>query len=189
MDASDLDDVMLFLEEQCDSAIGAFKRELQKIRTGRASAGLLEGIEVEYYGSRTPLQHLGQVSSPEARQLVVQVFDTGAVESVEKAIRSSDLGFNPSREGNTLRINVPPLTEESRRDIVRLLHKLAEEMRVSIRNHRRDANDALKKLEKDSTLTKDEVKKGMEKVQVVIDSHIATIDKMLSQKEAEIMEV
>jgi ribosome recycling factor len=189
MDATDVDEVLLMLQDLCDSAISAFKRELQRIRTGRASAGLLEGIDVEYYGSKTPLQHLGQISSPEPRQLNVQVFDTGAVEAVEKAIRSSDLGFNPSREGNTLRINVPPLTQESRKEIVRMLHKLAEDMRISIRNHRRDANDTLKKLEKDNVLTKDEGKRGMDKVQECIDSHISMVDKMLSVKEAEIMEV
>lgn len=189
MDASNEEEVLLVLEEQCDSAIAAFKREMQKIRTGRASTGILEGIDVDYYGSKTPLQHLGQVSSPEPRQLIVQVFDAGAVESVEKAIRSSDLGFNPSRDGNTLRILVPPLTEESRRDIVKVLHKLAEEMRISVRNSRREANDTIKKLEKDNAMTKDDVKRGMDKVQEVIDAHIRTIDSMLVAKEAEIMEV
>ncbi len=189
MDATDLDEVLLVLQELCESAISAFKRELQKIRTGRASAGILEGIEVDYYGNKTPLQHLGQVSSPEPRQLLVQVFDAGAIESVEKAIRSSDLGFNPSRDGNTLRINVPTLTEDSRKEIVKVLHKLAEEMRVSVRSHRRDANDTIKKLEKDKVLTKDDVKLGMEKVQEVIDSHISKIDSMLSAKEAEILAV
>jgi ribosome recycling factor len=189
MDAADIDEVQLILQEQCESAVSAFKRELQRMRTGRASTSLLEGIDVDYYGSKTPLQHLGQVSSPEPRQLLVQVYDASAVESVEKAIRSSDLGFNPSRDGSTLRILVAPLTEESRKDIVKHLHKLAEEIRISVRNHRREANDALKKLEKDGELTKDDVKRGLEKVQGIIDGHISTIDEMLAVKEAEVMEV
>lgn len=183
------DDILEMLAVQCDESVQAFKRELQKMRSGRASASLLEGIDVDYYGSRTPLNRLGQVSSPEPRLLVVQVYDAGAVAAVDKAIRSSDLGFNPSRDGNTLRINVPALTEETRRDIARHLNKLAEEMRVSVRNHRREANDELKKLEKNGDLAKDDSKRYQDKVQTTIDEYIAKIDAMLAAKEKEIMEV
>lgn len=176
-------------KEGCVGTIGVFKRDLQKVRTGKASAGLLEAVTVDYYGSKMALSHLGQVSTPEARMIVVQVYDTAAVPAVEKAIQSSGLGLNPSREGNTIRVLVPALTEETRRDIVRQLHKLAEEMRVSIRNHRRDANDAVKKLEKDGKTTKDESKKAQDKIQQQTDLQISEIDKLLKAKEAECLEV
>lgn len=176
-------------DEECKTAIAAFKRELQKVRTGRASGSVLEGVMVEYYGSKTALSHLGQITTPEPRMIVVQVYDAGAAVAVEKAIHSSGLGFNPSREGNTIRIVVPPLTEETRRDIVKHLHKMAEDYRVSIRNHRRDANDVIKKLEKEGTVAKDEAQKVMEKVQKQTDSAIAELDKVLAQKEAECLEV
>lgn len=186
---STLEEVIRHHKEQGDKGVQAFKRDLQKMRSGRASASLLEGVFVEYYGSRTALTHLAQVTSPEARTIVVQVYDQGAVESVEKAIRTSDLGFNPSREGNVLRIIVPPLTEESRKEIVKHLHKAAEEHRVSIRNHRRESNDFVKKFEKDGTVTKDDAKRGMDKIQKQTDSSIEEIDSLLKVKEAEIMEV
>ncbi len=177
------------LQEQCTAAVAAFKRDLQKVRTGRASPGLLENVQVDYYGSKTQLSHLAQISAPEARLIVIQVYDAGAIQAVEKAIKSSDLGFNPAREGNTLRVSVPALTDEVRKDIIRHLHKMAEEMRVSIRNHRRDANELLKKLEKDGGATKDEAKKLTDRVQKQIDGSVAEIDKLLAGKEGEISEV
>ncbi len=189
MDPSNIDGITKQHDEECKTAVSAFKRDVQKLRTGRASAGMLEGIHVDYYGSRTPLQHLAQISSPEPRLIVVQVYDTQAIDSVDKAIRGSELGFNPSREGNTLRINVPPLTEETKKDIVRHLHKHAEEIRVSIRNHRRDSNELIKKLEKNSQVTKDEAKRGMDKIQKQTDFHIEQVDKNLAAKEADYMEV
>ena len=176
-------------DEECKTAIVAFKRELQKVRTGRASGSVLEGIMVDYYGSRTALSHLGQITTPEARMILIQVYDANAAVAVEKAIHSAGLGFNPSREGNTIRIVVAPLTEETRKDIVRHLHKMAEDYRVSIRNHRRDANDLIKKLEKEGTVAKDESQKVMEKVQKQTDSAISELDKVLAQKEAECLEV
>lgn len=174
---------------ECQAAIAAFKRDLQKMRTGRASASLLEGISVDYYGSKTALGHLGQISTPEARLIVVQVYDASAAPAVEKAIQSAGLGFNPNREGSVLRVMVPPLTEESRKDIVKHLHKDAEEMRISVRNHRRDANDELKKIEKDGILTKDDSKRAQDKIQKQTDEAIAEIDSLLKAKEAECMEV
>lgn len=176
-------------KEDCSGTVVVFKRDLQKVRTGKASAGLLENIVVDYYGSKMALNHLGQVSTPEARLIVVQVYDAGAVPAIEKAIQTAGLGLNPSREGNTLRVFVPSLTEETRRDIVRHLNKLAEEMRVSIRNHRRDANEGIKKLEKDGKATKDEAKRALDKIQAQTDGQIAEIDKLLKAKEAECMEV
>lgn len=176
-------------ENGCKAAVSAFKRELLKVRTGRASASLLEGVMVDYYGAKTALSHLGQITAPEPRLITVQMYDSGAVPAAEKAIQSAGLGFNPSREGNTLRIMVPPLTEESRKELVRVLHKMAEDIRVSIRNHRRDALDKLKKQEKDGALTKDDVKRAQDRVQKLVDTYIEEVDKMLKAKEAECMEV
>jgi len=183
------DGVIKKLQEQCAASITAFKRDMQKVRTGRASSGLLENIQVDYYGSKTQLTHLAQISTPEARMIIVQVYDASAVASVEKAIKLSDLGFNPMKEGNTLRVSIPSLTQEVRKEIIKHLGKTGEEMRISVRNHRRDANEVLKKLEKDGGVTKDEAKKLVEKVQKQIDSTIAEIDKLLVAKEAEISEV
>ena len=176
-------------DEQCKGALTALKRDFGKVRTGRASAGLLEGIHAEYYGSKTPLNKLGQISTPEARLIVIQVFDAAAAPAIEKAIQAAGLGLNPAREGNVIRINIPPLTEESRREILRHLSKIAEDIRVSIRAHRRDANDAVKKLEKDAGLTKDDSKKAQDKIQKQTDGYIQQVDTAVSQKEKEIMEV
>jgi len=183
------ENVLQKLTEQCTAAVVAFKRDLQKVRTGRASSGLLENVMVDYYGSKTQLTHLAQISAPEPRMLVVQVYDAGAIQAIEKAIKTSDLGFNPMREGNMLRVSIPSLTEQVRKEIVKHLHKMAEEMRVSVRNHRRDANEILKKLEKDGDITKDDSKKFQDQVQKKIDVAIQEIDKLLSAKEEEIVEV
>ena len=176
-------------EQAVKEVVSAFRRELQKVRTGRASTSVLEGVLVDYYGSKTALVHLGQITVPEPRLISIQVYDTGALAAIEKAIHGAGLGLNPAREGNTIRLMVPPLTEETRRDIVKHLHKMTEDFRVSVRNHRREANDGLKKLEKDSLLSKDEVAKTMDKVQKQTDAAIAEIDKALAQKEAECLEV
>ena len=187
--AATLQEILTLHDNECKGAVTAFKRDLQKVRTGRASGSLLEGIMVDYYGSKTALSHLGQITTPEPRMIVVQIYDTNAAPAVEKAIGSAGLGFNPSREGNTIRVVVPPLTEESRKEIVKRLHKSAEDIKVSIRNHRRDANDGLKGLEKDGTLAKDDAGKAHDKVQKQTDAAIAEVDKLLEAKEAECMEV
>ncbi len=176
-------------DDQCKQAVASFKKDLQKFRTGRASASLLESIYVDYYGAKTQLMHLGQITTPEPRLIAIQVYDAGAVSAVEKAIQSAGLGFNPSREGNLIRIVIPALTEESRKDLVKRLHKLAEDIKVSIRNHRRDANDQVKKAEKNSELSKDDSAKLLDKIQKQTDSACAEVDKLLSVKEAECMEV
>ncbi len=186
---SDVNQTIAKHDEQCKSAIAALKRDFQKVRSGRASAGLLEGIIVDYYGSKTPLNKIAQISTPEARLIVIQVYDAGAGQAVEKAIQSSDLGLNPNREGNVIRVQIPPLTEQTRKDLAKHLHKLAEEVRVSIRTHRRDANDHIKKLEKDSEITKDDSKRCQDKVQKQTDNYIAQVDQALQAKEAELMEV
>lgn len=182
-------EVLSKLAEECNAAIAAFKRDLQKVRTGRASGSIIENIQVDYYGTKTALSHLGQISTPEPRLIMIQIYDSGAVAAAEKAIQTAGLNFNPSREGNTIRVMVPPLTEDSRKEIVKRLHKLAEDMRVSVRNHRRDANDAMKKIEKEGGITKDDVTKTSDKIQKQTDASIAEIDKLLVAKEAECMEV
>ena len=187
--AGSSEEVLAKHDDECKAAVAAFKRDLLKIRTGRASGSLLEGVLVDYYGSKTPLVHLGQISTPEPRLIVIQIYDAGAAVAVEKAIQTAGLGFNPSREGNTIRVMVPPLTEESRRDIVKRLHKSAEDMRVSIRNHRRDANEVVKKLEKDGIVAKDDSGKIQDKIQKQTDAAVQEVDKLLQAKEAECMEV
>lgn len=189
MKAKTADEVLSFHTQECKEALAALKRELQRVRTGRASSGLLEGVHADYYGTKTPITHLAQITTPEPRLILLHVYDTKAVTAVEKAIQTSGLGFNPSRDGNSLRVVVPQLTEESRKEIVRHLHKIAEDIRVSIRNHRRDANELLKGLEKDGAITKDDLKRLSEKVQKQTDGSIQEVDKMLAVKEAECLEV
>lgn len=189
MEETEIKTLLSSLDEKSEGTIESYKKDLKKVRTGRASASLLDSIQVDYYGARTALSHLGQVSAPEPRMIVINVFDTSAVDSIEKAIRISDLGLNPSRDGNTIRVPIPTLTEESRKELVKHLHKHAEEVRISIRNHRRDTNDALKKLEKAGGVTQDEIKKAIDQVQKRTDHYISVIDKMLADKEAECMTI
>ncbi|RMG45545.1 MAG: ribosome recycling factor [Candidatus Dadabacteria bacterium] len=177
------------LEEECKKTVDFFKRDIARMRTGRASTGLLEGIQVDYYGSKVPINQLGNIAVPEPRMITVQVYDAGAVESVEKAIMSADLGLNPSRDGNLIRINIPALTEERRKELVKKLHKLAEETRVSMRNHRRDAIDLLKKKLKEKEISEDDMHRSQEDIQKITDKYIKEIDRLLQVKEEEIMEV
>lgn len=177
------------LKTKSDATIEHFRKELGRMRTGRASTGLLEGLTVDYYGSQVPLMQLGLISTPEARLVTVQVYDSGAVESVDKAIRQSDLGLNPSIEGNLLRINIPALTEERRKDLVKSLHKLAEESKIALRNHRRDMIDILKKQEKAKEISNDDLHRGQDDIQKITDQYIKDIEELLEQKEKEMMEV
>jgi ribosome recycling factor len=172
-----------------DGAVNAFRHELSRVRTGRASTGLLEGLQVNYYGAKTPLRQLAGLAAPEARLLVVTPYDKGAMGEIEKAIRTSDLGLNPINDGKIIRVPIPELNEERRRDLVKHVRKLAEEFRVSVRNHRRDANDMLKQENKDKQITDDELRAGEAKVQQLTTEHIERVDKVLAAKEAEIMEV
>ena len=176
-------------EEKCTRCIEHFKGELGKTRTGRASAALLEDLPVEYYGARVPLKQLAMINAPEARLITVQVYDDGATEAVDKAIRSSDLGFNPNMEGNLLRINVPALTEERRKDIVRSLGRMAEDARIALRNVRREEIDILKKMEKDKEISEDDLRRGQDEIQKVTDKHTKLVDELLQAKEKDVMEV
>jgi len=169
--------------------IEALKKEFASVRTGRASLALLDGIMVNYYDTQTPLQQLANLSIPDSRQIAVQPWDQKIIPDIEKAIMKSDLGLTPMNDGKIIRINIPPLTEERRKQLVKAVKKKAEEAKISIRNIRRDANEELRKLEKEKHLSEDEVKKIQEETQKITDSYIAKADEVLGHKEKEIMEV
>lgn len=177
------------LKDQCVKTLEHYKKELSRLRSGRASTSLLEGIHVDYYGSSTPLQQLGLVNSPEARLLTIQVYDTAAVESIEKAIYQADLGLVPSREGTLIRVVVPALNEERRKDLIKKIHKMAEEQKVSLRGHRRDAVELTKKRTKAKELTEDESRKAQEEIQKIVDKFTSDVDTVTAAKEKELMEV
>ena len=172
-----------------DKAIEDFKHKLTTVRTGRASISLLDGVTVEYYGTPTPLNQVATINAPEASLLTVQPFDPSLVNEIDKAIRASDLGFNPSNDGKLVRVPIPPLTEERRKQMVKVTHEMAEEHRTSIRNVRRDANDRLKKALKDKTISEDDEKRSLEEVQKLTDQAIAKVAELLDHKEKEIMKV
>jgi ribosome recycling factor len=175
--------------ERMDKAVTALKEEFGSLRTGRANAALLDQITVEAYGARTPINQVGAISVPEPRSITVSVWDKALIVSVEKAIRNAGLGLNPVVEGQNLRIPIPPLTEERRRDLARLAGKYAEQQRIAVRNIRRDAMDDLKKAEKDSVINQDEQKRLEGEVQKLTDEAIKRVDEALKTKEQEIMQV
>ena len=175
--------------DRMDRAVQALREEFSGLRTGRANAGLLDPVQVEAYGSTAPLNSVAAISVPEPRMISVSVWDKGMVVSVEKAIRAAGLGLNPIVDGQTLRIPIPPLTEERRRDLVKLAGKYAEQQKIAVRNVRRDANDDLKKAEKASEISQDEQKKMEAEVQKDTDAAIKRIDETLKAKEVEIMQV
>jgi ribosome recycling factor len=181
----DLNDV----KRRMQGALQSFKGDLASLRSGRASANMLDPIQVEAYGARTPLSQLATVSVPEARLLSVQVWDRSMVNAVEKAIRESDLGLNPQTEGQVLRIRIPELNEQRRKEMVKVAHKYAEESKISVRHVRRDGIDLIKKLEKDGDFTKDDVTRQSDLVQKATDQHITEIDQALAAKEREILQV
>jgi ribosome recycling factor len=176
-------------EERMRKAVTALERDFAGLRTGRASAALIENIKVDYYGASTPLHQVGSVSVPDSRTITIQPWDRGAFALVEKAIHKSDLGLNPVNDGKIIRISIPPLTEERRKDLVKVARKYTEECRVAIRNIRRDANEALKKMEKDKSMSEDDCKKAQDFIQKLTDSYVAQSDKVAQAKEKEIMEV
>jgi len=174
---------------EMEKCAAAFSRELSRVRTGRASTALLEGIIVEYYGARTPLNHLASLSAPDPRLLVVQPFDKSVIGEIERAILRSDLGLMPQNDGKLVRIPVPELTEERRRDLVKHVRKMAEEFRVSVRSHRRDGIEMLKELEKDKTVSEDERRHFQERIEALTKEYIEKVDAILKTKEQEIMAI
>lgn len=175
--------------ERMDKAISALAHEFGGVRTGRASAGILDKVMVEYYGVSTALNQIASVSAPEPQMLVVSPYDKSAINAIDKAIRSADLGFNPSNDGVVIRVPFPPLTEERRKELVKLCRHYAEEARVAVRNIRRDANDHFRRQEKEHDISQDELHRLEAEVQKATDTHIAKIDEMLKRKEHEVMEV
>jgi ribosome recycling factor len=171
-----------------EKAVEALRREFGSVRTGKASPGLLDTVRVDAYGSKMPMNQVASVSAPEPRLLVVQPWDKGLLGEVEKAIRNSDLGLNPSNDGNLIRVPVPPLTEERRKEMVRVLHKLAEEARVAIRHARQEANKVIKQQQQDHDLSEDEAHRQMQEVQKLTDEFVARVDEILKHKEHEVRE-
>lgn len=172
-----------------ERSIDAFRKELGKVRTGRASFSLLDGVKVDYYGTPTPLQQVGTLSVPESRLITVTPWDTKMIGPIEKAIQGSGLGLNPSSDGKTVRIPIPPLTEERRRELAKVVRKMAEDARVGVRSVRREAIEKLKDREKKKEISEDVVKRGQERIQKETDAHVKKIDEILKSKEQEILEV
>jgi ribosome recycling factor len=184
-----MQDVISSNEERMKKTVVNLKEGLGALRTGRTSAALFDRIRVDYYGEKSPLNQVANISVPEARLIVIQPWDKALIGEIEKAIRSSELSLNPSNDGKVIRISIPPLTEERRKELVKLAKSQAEQSRVAIRNIRRDGNEELKKLLKDSSITEDDEKKGAEDLQKLTDSYVSQVNQVLEEKEKEIMEV
>ncbi|HEX3466518.1 MAG TPA: ribosome recycling factor [Candidatus Elarobacter sp.] len=184
-----LDDVYRDTEARMNKALEATRSDFASIRTGRASPQLLDRLHVEAYGSSVPLKQVASVNSPDGRSLTVNAFDKSVVPAIRKAIETSDLGLNPNVDGATIRLSIPPLTEERRKELVKMVKKKSEEHKVAIRNVRHKANDDVKALAKDGTITDDQIKRGTDQVQKLTDKFIKQIDDLVHGKEAEIMEV
>lgn len=181
-------DILNDARKQMEQSLEHYKNQILKIRTGRASTSLLDGVYVDYYGSSTPLNQIANVSTPDARTIMISPYDKSMLQSIEKAIQTADLGFNPQNDGNVLRVPVPPLTEERRKEFVKLAKKYAEEGKVAIRNIRRDSMEELKKEEKNKLISEDEQKKGSEQLQKITDDYISRLDKIVADKEKELLE-
>lgn len=182
-------DIIKDTKQKMVKAVEAVKHELITIRTGRATPGLIEGVKVDYYGNPTPLKQVANIGAPEPTLLTVQPWEKNMLQIVENAIRNANLGLNPSNDGTLIRVPIPALNEERRKEYVKLTKKYGEQGKVSIRNIRREANDLLKKIEKDKQISEDEKKRGEDEVQKLTDKYTAEIDSLLEQKEKEIMEV
>jgi ribosome recycling factor len=187
MDVNDLKGLYAEVNKRMNTAIDHLKHELAGVRTGRATAGILDPVHVEAYGSRMPLNQLASLSIPEPTMIVAQPFDPSQLGAIEKAIRASDLGLNPSNDGKVVRIPIPALTEERRKELSRHVHKMSEEGRNSVRAVRRDANERLKKLLKDHKISEDDERKGLDEVQKITDNHVKTIDDLQKKKDTELL--
>ncbi len=177
------------LTDKMEKAIDALKKDLGSIRTGRASLSIFDGIMVDYFGTPTPLSHVATLSVPESRLITIQPWDPKVISDIERAIQKSDLGINPGNDGKIIRIAIPTLTEERRKEIVKQVHKRGEDAKISLRNIRREGNDEMKKLEKEAHLSEDDTKRALEEIQNTTDSFIKKVDETLVHKEEEVMEV
>jgi len=177
------------LKRRMDQAVATFQASLASTRTGRANVHMLDQVKVDYYGTHTPISQLAQVSAPEPQLIVIAPWDPGIIKEIEKALRTADLGFNPISDGKLLRVPVPPMTEERRREVCKHLNKVLEEHRTAVRNVRRDGNEALKKMAKDKKISEDEEKRALEEVQKMTDEEIRRMEELSHKKEAEVMQV
>ncbi|MFP4385302.1 MAG: ribosome recycling factor [Spirochaetia bacterium] len=184
-----MQDVKKSAESRMKKTVKALHEEFNTIRTGRASSALFDKIKVDYYGNPTPLNQVATISTPEARLVVIQPWDKSVINDIEKAIQKSELSVNPMNDGKVIRISIPPLTEERRKDYVKMAKNMAEQSRISIRNIRRDANDELKEAQKSGDISEDEAKRGEDEIQKITDTYIDEINSVLEEKEKEIMEV
>ena len=182
-------DVIANMNLHMDKSIESLRKEYQRVRTGRASTSLLDEVKVDFYGTPSPISQVATLSVPEARTINIQPWDNKMIQPIEKAIMNANLGITPANDGKVIRLNLPPLTEERRKDIVKQLKRDAEDAKVALRNIRRDAIDALKKLEKDKQISEDELKRAEKEVQDFTNAHVAKIDEVLLHKEKEVMEV
>ncbi len=184
-----LKDLYSDLKRRMDHAVADFQANLAATRTGRASVHMLDQIKVDYYGTPTPLNQMAQVSAPEPQLITISPWDPSVLKEIEKAIQAADLGFNPQSDGKLIRVPVPPMTEERRRDVCKHLNKVLEDHRTAVRNVRRDGNDALKKLAKDKKISEDDEKRALEEVQKMTDVEIRRMEELSQKKEAEVMQV
>lgn len=177
------------VKRRMDQAVTGFQSNLASVRTGRASVHMLDQVKIDYYGTPTPVSQMAQVSAPEAQLILIQPWDPSVIKEIEKALQASDLGLNPQTDGKVIRLPIPPMTEERRRDVVKHLNKVLEEHRTAIRNVRRDGNDTLKKLAKDKKISEDEEKRALDEIQKLTDDEIKRMEEMSKRKEAEVMQV
>lgn len=185
----DVDEIMMDAEDRMEKSVHHLQETLGRIRTGKASIGLLDGITANAYGTEVPLNQVSNLLTPDFKTIVIQPYDKNLIPNIEKSIRISDIGLNPINDGTVIRINIPALTEERRKDIVKMVHKDAEEARQAVRQIRRDANDQLKKLEKDHEISEDIMYRNLDEVQKLTDTHIEKIDKVMEEKEKEVLEI
>jgi len=183
-----IEDIFKETRENMGKSVEDLKREFKKVRTGRASLSILDGIRVNYYGTPTPLNQMATLAVPESRLITIQPWDVSGIKEIEKAILKSDLGLTPSSDGKIVRIAIPPLTEERRKELVRVINKMSEEHKVAVRNIRRDANEMLKDLKKEGEISEDEAFKAQDQVQKITDDHINSVDQVTKEKEKEILE-
>ena len=190
-DKSDLtpESVLSEVSTKMDRAVDAFKRDLTQLRTGRATPALVENIDVDYYGSMTPLKQIASISAPDARAIMLQPWDSAAMREIEKSLQTSDMGFNPSNDGTTITVPIPPLTQERRQEMVKLLKGKMEDGKISVRNVRRDGLESLRKLEKEKSISQDDGRRAQDQLQKTTDGHTKLIAETGSAKEAEILQV
>lgn len=185
----DIDTSLLDAEERMEKTLTSLERDFAKLRTGRATTALVDGLKADYYGTPTPVNQMASVAVPDSKTITIQPWDKSGLAAIEKAILKSDLGLTPINDGKIIRISIPPLTEERRRDLVKVSRKYGEDARIALRNVRRDTNESLKKAEKSKEITEDELKKAMDEVQKLTDKYVSDVDIKCSAKEKEIMEI